>query len=120
MDFSVEKRGDVSVVVIRESKLTYPILSAFFAGVRTLVEAGVHKLVIDLQYVNYIDSASIGCLMDIHRLLADKGGALRLCSLQTRVATMLSMTGVQRIVDIRADEARAVESFGPQEGNADA
>ena len=47
------------------------------------MEGGTRKLVIDLQAVTYIDSASIGCLMDIHRLLQEKerrAQALRACS----------------------------------------
>ena len=62
------------IVRVQEAKLTYPMLSAFFAEVRQLVEGGARKLVIDLQAVTYIDSASIGCLMDIHRLLQEQGG----------------------------------------------
>ncbi len=59
---------------VQEAKLTYPVLSAFFAEVRQLVEEGARKMVIDLAAVSYIDSASIGCLMDIHRLLQEQGG----------------------------------------------
>jgi anti-sigma B factor antagonist len=114
MDLALEQRGDVRVVRVRETKLTYPVLSSFFAGVREVVEAGARKLVVDLEAVTYIDSASIGCLMDIHRLLSDKGGAVHLCGLQPRVETMLSMTGVHKIVDVHKDEAAAVAAFGPE------
>ena len=68
---------------MKEAKLTYPMLSAFFAEVRQLVEGGARKLVIDLSAVTYIDSASIGCLMDIYRLMQEqgrRGEAGRACS----------------------------------------
>ena len=107
-----EERGDVSVVRVKEAKLTYPILSAFFAEVRQLVEAGARRLVLDLSAVGYVDSASIGCLMDIHRLLHDKGGVLTLSGLQPRVETMISMTGVHKIIALHRDEDAAVASFG--------
>src|SRR6185436_12786413 len=71
MQLSLEQSGDVRIVRVKETKLTYPVLSSFFAEVRQLVEDGARKLVIDLEAVSYIDSASIGCLMDIHRLLKD-------------------------------------------------
>jgi len=73
---AVENKGDVQIVRVQEAKLTYPTLSSFFSEVRQLVEAGARKVVVDLQGVSYIDSAAIGCLMDIHRLLQDKDGAL--------------------------------------------
>lgn len=108
-----EERGEARIVRVKEAKLTYPILSAFFAEVRQLVEAGARRLVLDLSAVGYVDSASIGCLMDIHRLLRDKDGVLVLCGLQPRVETMISMTGVHKIIALHRDEAAALGSFGP-------
>ena len=111
MQLAVEEKGDVRVVRVREAKLTYPVLSSFFSEVRQLVEGGTRKVVIDLGAVTYIDSASIGCLMDIHRLLREKDGALRLSGLQSRVETMSSMTGVHKIIPIHHDEEEAVASL---------
>ena len=96
MQLAIEDRGDVGIVRVRETKLTYPVLSAFFAEVRQLVEGGQSNLVIDLAAVTYIDSASIGCLMDIHRLVQDKDGALRLFGLQPRVETMMTFLPLAR------------------------
>jgi anti-anti-sigma factor len=122
MQLALEQSGDVRIVRVQEAKLTYPVLSSFFAEVRQLVEDGARKLVIDLAAVSYIDSASIGCLMDIHRLLKDRDGAVKLSGLQPRVETMLSMTGVHKIVDVHRAEADALAAFGraPRKGKADA
>ena len=121
MQLKLEPKGDVLVVRVEEAKLTYPVLSSFFTEVRQRVEDGARKLVIDLAAVSYIDSACIGCLMDIHRLLQEKGGALRLSGLQPRVETMISMTGVHKIVEVHREEAAALAAFAPKRrGKADA
>jgi anti-anti-sigma factor len=112
MQLSLDQSGDVRIVRVKEAKLTYPVLSAFFAEVRRIVDDGARKLVIDLEAVTYIDSAAIGCLMDIHRLLKDRDGALKLSGLQPRVQTLLSMTGVRKIVDVHREEAEALAAFG--------
>ena len=112
MQLAFDTRGDVTVVRVQEAKLTYPVLSSFFSEVQQRVEGGARKLVIDLQAVGYLDSASIGCLMDVHRLLQEKGGALRLSGLQPRVETMISMTGVHKIVPLHRDEEEALAGFG--------
>ena len=112
MELVVDEKGDVRVVRVKETKLTYPVLSSFFAEVRQLVEGGARKVVIDLSAVSYIDSASIGCLMDIHRLLQEKSGALKLAGLQPRVETMISMTGVHKIIAIHREEQDALEELG--------
>jgi len=115
MQLAFETRGDVTVVRVHEAKLTYPLLSSFFSQVQQKVEGGVRKVVVDLRDVGYLDSASIGCLMDIHRLVQEKGGALRLSGLQQRVETMISMTGVHKIVPLHRDEEEALAAFGSQE-----
>ena len=122
MQLAVEDRGDVSVVKVLETRLTYPVLSAFFARIRQLVEDGARALLIDLTPVSYIDSASIGCLMDVHRMLQEKGGALRLSGLQPRVETMISMTGVHKIIELHRAEDEALAAFSAKrsrgKGNA--
>jgi anti-sigma B factor antagonist len=112
VQLSLEQSGDVRIVRVKEAKLTYPVLSSFFVEVRQMVEDGARKLVVDLEAVTYIDCATIGCLMDIHRLLEHRNGAVKLSGLRPRVETMLLMTGVQKIVDVRRDEAEALAAFG--------
>ena len=111
MQLEIEDKDGVTLVHVREAKLTYPVLSAFFSEVRQRVEAGARKVVIDLSAVSYIDSASIGCLMDIHRLLTEKSGQVKLSGLQQRVETMISMTGVHKIIELYRSEDEAVQSF---------
>jgi anti-anti-sigma factor len=118
MQLAVDESGDVRILRVKESRLTYPHLSVFLAEVRRLVEEGTRKLVIDLQQVGYVDSASIGCLMDVRRLLREQGGVLRLSGLQPRVETMISMTGVNRIIDVHREESAAVAAFAAEDDDA--
>ena len=125
MQLEIGEKADVRIVRVKETKLTYPNLSAFFAEVRQLVEGGTRKLLIDLSAVTYIDSASIGCLMDIYRLMQDRGGAVKLAGVQPRVETMISMTGVHKLIDLHREEGAALQAFGPavggrKKGKADA
>jgi anti-anti-sigma factor len=118
MQLAFEEIGAVTVVRVQETKLTYPVLASFFSRVRQRVDDGARSVLIDLAPVSYLDSASIGCLMDIHRLLQEKGGALRLSGLQPRVETMISMTGVHKIVPLHRDEEAALAGFGSPGGGA--
>lgn len=116
MQLAFDERGDVTVVRVQEAKLTYPVLASFFSEVRQRVDAGARRVLIDLSAVNYLDSASIGCLMDVHRLLQERGGSLRLAGLQPRVETMISMTGVHKIVPLHRDEEDALDAFSASGG----
>lgn len=111
MQLALEQRGDVCIVRVGEAKLTYPVLSPFFTEVRRIVEQGARKLIIDLESVAYIDSASIGCLIDIHHLLEDRGGSVKLSGPKPRVHTMLSMVLIDKILDVYREEAVALAAF---------
>ena len=67
---------------------------------------------VHLATVSYVDSATIGCLMDLYRQASAVGGALELAGVQKRVETMLTMTGAQNFIEVHADESTAVKSFG--------
>jgi anti-sigma B factor antagonist len=112
MNLTITRTGDVSVVRVGEARLMYPLLSDFAGSVASLLASGEKKVVVDLAGVNYIDSASIGCLMDLYRQAHAAGGTVKLAGVQKRVETMLTMTGAQNFLEIHADEAGAVKSFG--------
>ena len=112
MNLTISHVGEVSVVRVGEARLMYPLLSDFAGAVAGLITAGEKKVVIDLGGVNYVDSASIGCLMALYRQATTSGGTLKLAGVQKRVETMLSMTGAQNFLEIHPDQASAVRSFG--------
>src|SRR5262252_9222990 len=112
MNVKTDHSGGVSIVRVGETRLMYPILSDFSTAVSGLVEAGKKEILIDMTPVTYVDSATIGCLMDLYRQVHNSGGHLKLSGVQKRVETMLTMTGAQNFIEIHADEPSAVKSFG--------
>ncbi len=112
MKLTTDHVQGVAVVRVGESRWMYPLLSDFTAAVTALVAAGERQIVIDLSAVTYVDSATIGCLMDLYRQTAAAGGHLKLAGVQKRVETMLTMTGAQNFLETHPDERHAVQSFG--------
>jgi anti-anti-sigma factor len=112
MNLTTETSNGVAIVRIGESRLMYPLLSEFSNAVTQLLAAGTRKVVVDLSAVGYVDSATIGCLMDLYRQANAAGGALKLAGVQKRVETMLTMTGAQNFIEVHPDEPSAVKSFG--------
>ena len=112
MKLNTDQAGSVSIVRVAEARVMYPMLGDFSGAVSALVAAGRRNIVIDLTPVTYIDSAAIGCLMDLYRQVSSSGGHLKLSGVQKRVETMLTLTGAQNFIEIHADEPTAVRSFG--------
>ena len=112
MNVKTEQHAAVSIVRVGETRLMYPMLGDFASAVAALIASGQRAIVVDVSPVTYVDSATIGCLMDLYRQVRGTGGHLKLSGVQKRVETMLTMTGAQNFIEIHADEPSAVKSFG--------
>ena len=114
MNLTTERSQSVSVVRVKETRLTYPLLADFANTVASLIGSGERKILLDMSTVVYVDSATIGCLMDLYRQATAAGGALKLSGVQKRVETMLTMTGAQNFLQILPDETTALKTFGAE------
>jgi anti-sigma B factor antagonist len=112
MNLTTDRNQGIAVVRVGEARLMYPLLSEFSNAVTTLIGAGERRVLLDLSHVTYVDSATIGCLMDLYRQATAAGGVLKLSGVQKRVETMLTMTGAQNFLEIHPDEPSALKSFG--------
>ena len=112
MNVKTEQSGAVSVVRVGETRMMYPMLAEFSGAVSSLIAGGARNILIDLSPVTYVDSATIGCFMDLYRTISGVGGTLKLAGVQKRVETMLTMTGTQNFIPLFSDEASALKSFG--------
>lgn len=104
--------GGITIVRVAEARVMYPMLGDFMAAVAPFLAPGKANLVIDLSPVTYIDSSTIGCLMDLYRQVSSASGHLRLAGVQKRVQTLLKMTGAQNFIQIHDDTDSALKSFG--------
>ncbi len=112
MNLTTARSQAVAVVRVGEARIMYPMLAEFSGAVTGLISKGDKSIVIDLSPVTYVDSATIGCFMDLYRQATAAGGAIKLSGVQKRVQTMLTMTGAHNFLEIHEDEPSAVQSFG--------
>jgi len=111
MNVTCEQSGDVSIVHAGPARMMSPSLSEFSTLVAGEIARGARKLVINFGGVEYLDSAAIGCLMDLYRQATAAGATLKLAGLRSRVETMMTLTGANRFMEIHPDAAAAVKSF---------
>ena len=114
MNLTTDRSQGIAIVRVGETRLMYPLLADFSGAVMSLLTGGDKKVMIDLSKVTYVDSATIGCLMDLYRQSATAGVALGLAGVQKRVETMLTMTGAHKFLTLYADEATALEQLGSE------
>lgn len=112
MNLTTERSQGISIVRVNEARLMYPLLSEFATAITSLIGSGERRVLLDLAAVTYVDSATIGCLTDLHRQATAAGGTLKLAGVRTQVGTMLTMTGARDLLEVHADAPSAIRSFG--------
>lgn len=87
--------------------------------VRELADKGNKRIVLNLAGVSYVDSSGLGELVKTHTTIRNRGGDLKLASLNKRVHDLLHATRLSSVFDIQNDEASALQSLaGPSSPKA--
>jgi len=84
-------------------------------GLRTtidnLLSSGATRIALSLEHVNYVDSAGLGALIEIHRKTKAQGGRLVLTNLGHQLKRALEIARLLTIFETCASEADALASF---------
>jgi anti-sigma B factor antagonist len=94
-DVTLNKGGDV---ILRDK-------------VRSLLQQGHLKIVLDLGGVPFVDSAGLGELVQAYATTKNKGGVLKLSRTTKRLKDLLTVTKLVTVFDSYDSEAEAVSSF---------
>lgn len=77
--------------------------------VAQVLRAGHVHLLMDLNEVRYLDSSGLAVLLGTLRRVRERHGSLRLVCSVRPVLRLLSLTGIDRLLPIHADEEGALQ-----------
>ena len=80
--------------------------------VRDVVDAGARQVVFDMAQVPFMDSSGLGALVELLKLLRDRGGRLGLAAAQRQVRTVLELSAIDQVVELY-DSVEAAEDDMP-------
>lgn len=75
-----------------------------------VVSHGIHKLILDLSGIEYLDSAGLGVLMILNGKMKTRGGQLRLVAPGAKVLEVIKMTHTDSILNIDRNLEAALAS----------
>jgi anti-sigma B factor antagonist len=110
MELTIEKFGDVAVVLIHGEHLDASIADEFKSDMTPIIEE-THKIVLDMKELRFVDSAGLGAVLSCLRRLGDAGGDLKLCNLTKPVRASFEIARMHRVVEIADTELAAVKAF---------
>jgi len=111
-DFAAE--DDIHLVRVTEPKMAHTTLEALQRELSNRIDSGVRKLIINLAPVAFVDSFGLGVIVATARKMEQAGGKLKLCGVGDRVRMSLTITRLDRSLDIAADEQEALRSLRAQ------
>jgi anti-sigma B factor antagonist len=109
----VSEVGDVTVVRFRDHKIVEDInIQELGQEMFRLVEAeGRDRLLLDFSSVEFLSSAALGKLITLDKKMKAHGGMLKLVNIQPEIYEVFAITKLNRLFDIRKDEADALAAF---------
>ena len=75
------------------------------------LNTGIHKLIIDLTGVEYLDSTGLGVLIGGLKRARERDGDLKLICDNVRILRIFEITGLTKIFDIYRSESDALEKL---------
>jgi len=112
MHISERTAGDVVIVEV-SGKITLGDGgdAALKDKMRSLVQQGHKKVLLNLGDVSYVDSAGLGEIVQAYATVNKNGGTLKLLNVTKRIKDLLSITKLLTVFDTFDNEAEAVRSF---------
>src|SRR3954454_5374153 len=112
MNISERTIGDVVVVDV-SGKITLGDSGDVMLKdkLRSLVQQGQKKLLLNLADVAYVDSAGLGAIVQSYTTVTNQGGGLKLVHLTKRLKDLLAITKLITVFETYDNEADAVASF---------
>jgi len=109
----VSQVGDVTVVRFRDNKIIEDInIQELGQELFQLVEVENRKrLLLNFSAVDFLSSAALGKLITLDKKVKAAAGTLKLSNIRAEIYEVFSITKLNRLFDIKANEAAALAAF---------
>jgi len=109
----VNEVGEVTVVRFRDQKIIEDInIQELGRELFRLVEVeNCQKLVLNFSSVDFLSSAALGKLITLDKKVKNHDGQLKLSNIRPEIYEVFAITKLNRLFDIKDDEADALAAF---------
>ncbi len=105
---------DITVFELKGRLALGNLLTQTEHSVRSAIDGGCRKLVVDLSRLDSVDSAGLGLLVMCAGAMEQSGGRMCVVSGSPRVAQVLAITHLERVVAVHPDAESACRSLGSE------
>ena len=102
--------GDAHVVTV-EGELDVATVPGLRDELRRIDDEGGQEVVVDLLAVPFVDSAALGLLVETSKRMKARGGKFTIVCDDRRIARIIEITGLERVLRHHATLRDALESL---------
>jgi len=99
MRFSIDRQDDIAIFTLKNNKLDADIAPQLKAELLILCQPELEALVLDMSFVEHVDSTGLGALLLANRQLKDTEAPIILVGVKEMVMKMLSISQLDSIFD---------------------
>jgi anti-sigma B factor antagonist len=111
MKTSTRQVNEVTILDLRGTITQQEGSAELRQTIKQLSGEGHKQILLNLREVSAIDTPGLGELVNAFSTLRDQGGELKLMNLSESVRNLIQMTKLHKLLDVRDDEATAVQAF---------
>lgn len=114
MEIAVDRHGEGDGVVVMKvtGAVDSETVDLFSRATKELLEGGCKHLLMDLEGLNYINTAGLSVIADAFKRAHQNGGSLKLIRVKPEIKELLDVVRFTRIIDIFDDMGEALRSYG--------
>jgi anti-sigma B factor antagonist len=107
MNIEVSREESVLIVEPREKRLDAQRALPFKEALIRYIEAGDRQIVLDLAYVEFMDSSGLGALVAILKRVGFHG-ALEICGARENIVDLFRLTRMDKVIRMATSRGDAV------------
>ena len=101
----------VAVLKLSGALMGPPDTDKLFQTVADLLAEGFKRIVLDMAHTKWINSQGIGALVRAYKLITEKDGKLILASLSDKVRSVMTISQLSRIFEVRDSVEASVDEL---------
>lgn len=113
MNVNERKLNDITMLDL-DGNFVLGVEKPFKQSVAAHIDAGGHKLIVNLAKVSYMDSSGLGELVSCYTQMKQVNGHMKLLHLNSRLHQLLVITKLITVFETFDSESDAISSFAPE------
>jgi anti-anti-sigma factor len=106
--FVTRNEGDTNIINVNVDSLDHRYIEVFKTAINSSLQANSPRLLLNLESVNFMDSAGLGIVLYGFRATQQRGGEFAVSDVSGYVEKLFKLTGVAKAVKVYAHEADAL------------